>query len=854
MTRHKNRIMDYSPLSHHDSSFTPDASMQSFEALRPDPSRYFEIRKFDFQESCFSSISVASKFRIRWDIFICFLAVFESFAVPFRMAFMPESFSNAESIAVTSIIDLFFFADLLLNFRTTFYNPKTGDEVHDPKEIRMHYLTSYSFYTDLATTIPWDKFIYLVMLGTDFGFDKASSIMVIRIIRIVKFDSIINNIQVRDDIKVIVRMVQLIFYLLVYVHVIACFWKVIVDVEETWFPPSDGKDTNFYYSGTSIARKYMFCLYHSVYFLRGVETNPSNTSEVTYLIFVILMGSIISAIMFGQMSVLMGMLARSRLKFAQLMDTAQTTMKNIKLDESLQFKITDYLLATQTLLAQQEEIEHFAEVISPSLQQEVNSHIYRNIAVDCPLINKIQGLDKEVIKKLTNKFVQPETNMTVQGEDGSDMYYVSDGTCVVTVLDEHKVSHTIRYLKKGQFFGEVAIIFDTTRTATVSTLNYCNIAALNAKSLKSLVQAFPKLTQILKNATYTYVDHWKVFLFNSIEKIPFLIDSSDEFRHALIYSMQTRSLGKYDVLFDEGQVADKIFILVEGKLRVYATVASRKFKWTIEKQAIASFDQGAEGTARIKNIGRKMTMMRKERVGLNAGQVSMKLESLNVGSVLCLNQALVNSTYAVSCRSAEPSTVLYLSMEKLEKLAKARPKLKLRIDQVKEKLMYRDTESGEIVRDVPLIDIQKNIPDKNLFRVWNNFLKFKNRVLDITLRKRTLHILKISDLKGLVIKLKAINQANDAGYPDLARKIALGEADVEAVKTIGILDSREMSNPLLTQFAAKVASVREVTSSVEQKLKSVQSYLKLKHQNMTSLQSNMTHISSLLQALDESIF
>jgi hypothetical protein len=190
-------------------------------------------------------------------------------------------------------------------------------------------------------------------------------------------------------------------------------------------------------------------------------------------------------------------------------------------------------------------------------------------------------------------------------------------------------------------------------------------------------------------------------------------------------------------------------------------------------------------------------------------------------------------------------------MHKLEKIAKSYPKLKACIDKAKGELMYRDSESGEVVRDVPLIDVSKDFQDKDKMRLWTNMLRFKNRALAITFRKRTLHMLKISDIKGLVIKLKAINQANDAGYPDLARKIANGEADIEAVKTIGILDSREMADPLLTQFAVKVASVREVSTSVDTKLVSIADNLKLKQQHLISLKDNLSQTRKILQFLDD---
>jgi CRP-like cAMP-binding protein len=823
----------------------------SFEGLRPDPSRLIG-RRMQFKDlSCFKVLNVASPFRLKWDTFIIALAVFNTFSVSFRFAFEPESFSDADNIVETSIIDLCFVADLLLNFRRSFINSKTGDEIMDPKQICLHYLRSPRFLVDLLTTIPWDKFIYLVTLGSKFSFNKASGLNLIRILRVFKLNRLIAKVQVRDDIKVVLRITQLIFYIFMYVHIIACCWYSLINVEKTWFPPSDGKTTNLYDSGTSMARKYMFCLYHSVYFFRGVETNPSTPYEVFFLIVVILFGSIISALMFGQMSVLMRMLARSRLQFAELMETAQTTMKNIKLDEQLQYKISDYLYATQNILAKKEEIEHFEKIISPSLQQEVNGYIYRLINDECPLLNEVPGLATALINKLSNRFVQPESDLTVQGEEGTEFYYVAVGICAVEVVDEHKDPHLIKYLHAGQYFGEIALVFNTVRTAKVSSVGYCNIAVLSGKHFRHLSQTYPQMVKFLKKNANKYMDHWKIFMVKCIDRVPYFTGLNDEIRNAIMYNLEVSVYSKSDTLYESGKVADKIYILVEGKVRLYATLNSAKFSWLHAKMYNKSEESiESRPAVRTAKYASRMTMLNKDRRE-NMTMCAVKLESLTIGDIMCAKQALVGATFAITCRVAEPTTFMCLPMHKLEKIAKSYPKLKACIDKAKGELMYRDSESGEVVRDVPLIDVSKDFQDKDKMRLWTNMLRFKNRALAITFRKRTLHMLKISDIKGLVIKLKAINQANDAGYPDLARKIANGEADIEAVKTIGILDSREMADPLLTQFAVKVASVREVSTSVDTKLVSIADNLKLKQQHLISLKDNLSQTRKILQFLDD---
>lgn len=57
-------------------------------------------------------------------------------------------------MVVDLCVDLFFFCDIVVNFRTT-YIGKNDALVTDPKKIALRYLRTY-FIVDLVAAIPWD--------------------------------------------------------------------------------------------------------------------------------------------------------------------------------------------------------------------------------------------------------------------------------------------------------------------------------------------------------------------------------------------------------------------------------------------------------------------------------------------------------------------------------------------------------------------------------------------------------------------------------------------------------------------------------------------------------------------------
>jgi hypothetical protein len=68
------------------------------------------------------------------------LAMWNCFSIPFNVAFEPESMQSVYFLVINSIIDVLFLVDIIVNFRTTFFNIRTGDEIYVPIKIARNYL------------------------------------------------------------------------------------------------------------------------------------------------------------------------------------------------------------------------------------------------------------------------------------------------------------------------------------------------------------------------------------------------------------------------------------------------------------------------------------------------------------------------------------------------------------------------------------------------------------------------------------------------------------------------------------------------------------------------------------------
>lgn len=123
--------------------------------------------------------------------------------------------NNLPFVILNVIIDSCFFFDLLINFRTTYIHQKTGSEVIVTKEIAASYLKG-RFWVDFLAILPFDYLGELI-----FGSGNATllrSISLLKLVRVLRLNKIISIMKVANEIKLSLKLMKLIFFLIMYLH------------------------------------------------------------------------------------------------------------------------------------------------------------------------------------------------------------------------------------------------------------------------------------------------------------------------------------------------------------------------------------------------------------------------------------------------------------------------------------------------------------------------------------------------------------------------------------------------------------------------------------------------------------
>merc|ERR1719458_738251 len=95
-------------------------------------------------------------FKKTWDWVILGLTFYTVIIVPANLAINKTSSNTTDvtMLVLDSIVDIFFFIDIIFNFHTSFVG-NNGEVITDETKIRKHYLKS-GFFIDIMACLPYD--------------------------------------------------------------------------------------------------------------------------------------------------------------------------------------------------------------------------------------------------------------------------------------------------------------------------------------------------------------------------------------------------------------------------------------------------------------------------------------------------------------------------------------------------------------------------------------------------------------------------------------------------------------------------------------------------------------------------
>lgn len=335
-------------------------------------------------------------------------------------------------------------------------------------------------------------------------------------------------------------------------------------------PPYDEMNSHSDIYNESSFSQYLTSIYYSILLLAGNDMLPQGDKQIVFLSIALFAAAIINANIFGNIAVLLQQIYRKTAQFQEKVENATSTMKNLKVPENLSKRIQEYLTSTQSTLDQQTEFDNFLNILSPSLRIEVTKHIFHESLLSNEIFERKVEVIDSVIHDLHTVLYFPENEICRQGSSGKELYFLAKGEADVFIEDENQKSKRINTLTPGQYFGEVALLKDCPRTATVKSKSYSTWATLEGQTFEKLLATYSFLKKSMEQRiSKNYQDRWRKFVKRSLRNVEFLDKSvSEEIIEEISYKLKLKNASKGDYIFKSGAAWRKIIIIASGRVEI----------------------------------------------------------------------------------------------------------------------------------------------------------------------------------------------------------------------------------------------------------------------------------------------
>uniref|UniRef100_A0A8C6L5Y9 Potassium voltage-gated channel subfamily H member 7 n=1 Tax=Nothobranchius furzeri TaxID=105023 RepID=A0A8C6L5Y9_NOTFU len=447
-----------------------------------------------------------SPFKAVWDWLILLLVIYTAIFTPYSAAFLLNDieerhrrecgYSCSPLNVVDLIVDIMFIVDILINFRTTYVN-SNEEVVSHPAKIAIHYFKGW-FLIDMVAAIPFD----LLIFGS--GSEETTTLIgLLKTARLLRLVRVARKLDRYSEYGAAVLMLLMCIFALI-AHWLACIWYAIGNVEKPYLEHkigwldnlgvSIGKKYNYSdpTSGPSIKDKYVTALYFTFSSLTSVgfgNVSPNTNSEKIFSICVMLIGSLMYASIFGNVSAIIQRLYSGTARYHLQMLRVKEFIRFHQIPNPLRQRLEEYFQHAWTYtngIDMNMVLKGFPEC----LQADICLHLNKSLLQGC---KAFRGATKGCLRALAMRFktthAPPGDTLVHSGDVITALYFVSRGS--IEILKDDIV---VAILGKNDIFGEMIHLYAKPgkSCADVRALSYCDLHTIQREEILEVLDMYPE--------------------------------------------------------------------------------------------------------------------------------------------------------------------------------------------------------------------------------------------------------------------------------------------------------------------------------------------------------------------------
>lgn len=453
-------------------------------------------------------IHPCSNFRFYWDLCMLLLLVANLIVLPVAISFFNDDLS-IRWIAFNCLSDTIFLLDIVVNFRTGIMHQDNSEQVIlDPKLIAHHYIRTW-FFLDLISSIPLD-YIFLIFIQ-DYSdsfqllhagralrilrFAKMLSLLrLLRLSRLVRYVSQWEEVYFLNMASVFMKIFNLICMMLLVGHWSGCLQFLV--------PMLQGFPSNSWVAINELETKYWFEQYSWALFkamshmlcIGYGRFPPQSLTDMWLTLLSMISGATCYALFLGHTTNLIQSLDSSRRQYREKLKQVEEYMAYRKLPRDLRQGITDYF--EHRYQGKFFDEEAILGELSERLREDVINYNCRSLVASVPFFaNADPNFVNDVVTKLKYEVFQPGDIIIKEGTLGTKMYFIQEGI-VDIVMSNGEVATS---LSDGSYFGEICLLTNARRVASVRAETYCNLFSLSVEHFNAVLDVYPVMRRTMES-------------------------------------------------------------------------------------------------------------------------------------------------------------------------------------------------------------------------------------------------------------------------------------------------------------------------------------------------------------------
>lgn len=364
------------------------------------------------------------------------LILYSTIVIPYRICFGVEA--EGAAFAVDVGVDVMFAADVLINFRTAYFEDGGVVLVTVPRLIARHYLRSW-FTIDILSTLPIDQVVALITGGGS----ALRSLKLIRALRLIRLLKLVRVLKLRrfaaavEDAATVspalIRLMKLFFQVAFVAHLVSCLWYYVSEVGAddeggsggTWWGDAGLADAG---PGTLyLASMYFVLTTFSTTGYGDITPNTDHMGELIFALVAMMAGATVFGYVVGGVASLVGRIDASANRAKERMDEVKSYLREKSVSRATRLRVRqhyDYVIERKSAF---DEAGMLSE-LSEALRQELVAFLNRDIIHHLPFFDTSDpGFLSFAVSLMRPEFTMKGDDIFVEGQIGNEMYFLIRG-------------------------------------------------------------------------------------------------------------------------------------------------------------------------------------------------------------------------------------------------------------------------------------------------------------------------------------------------------------------------------------------------------------------------------------------